>query len=193
MRKANVKMQISFNRRFDANFARVRQSIVSGEIGTPHLMHIISRDPVRHHSCVHPACFSTTIHDFDMARFLIGDEVTEVYASAGVRVDPEIGKAGDIDTAVILLRYANGVISTIDNCRQAPMELAISVSKCSAAKARLRRRTCIPIAAMSDKAESVRRDLPLNFFMEALPHSARTARLCHCRGERHRNAGYGSQ
>jgi myo-inositol 2-dehydrogenase/D-chiro-inositol 1-dehydrogenase len=60
-----------------------------------------------------------TIHDFDMARFLIDSEVEEIYAAGAVLVDPAIGEAGDIDTAVITLRYANGAIGTIDNSRQA--------------------------------------------------------------------------
>lgn len=60
-----------------------------------------------------------TIHDFDMARYLIDDEVSELYAAGGVMVDPKIGKVGDIDTAVITLRYAHGAIGTIDNSRKA--------------------------------------------------------------------------
>ena len=60
-----------------------------------------------------------TIHDFDMARYLSGSEVVEVYTAAGVMVDPGIGEAGDVDTAVITLRFANGAIGTIDNSRKA--------------------------------------------------------------------------
>ena len=60
-----------------------------------------------------------TIHDFDMARYLIADEVVEVYAVGSVRVDPQIGEVGDIDTAVITLRFQNGVIATLDNSREA--------------------------------------------------------------------------
>ena len=63
--------------------------------------------------------FDMTIHDFDMARYLSGSEVEEVYTAAGVMVDPGIGEAGDVDTAVILLRFANGAIGTIDNSRKA--------------------------------------------------------------------------
>src|SRR6185436_17751476 len=63
--------------------------------------------------------FDMTIHDFDMARYLSGSEVEEVYAAAGVMVDPAIGEAGDVDTAVMMLRFANGAIGTIDNSRQA--------------------------------------------------------------------------
>ena len=118
-----MKLQIGFNRRFDANFARVRQAVVSGEIGTPRLLHIISRDPAPpplSYIRVSGGMFlDMTIHDFDMARFLIGDEVEEIYTAGGVMVDPEIGKAGDLDTALIVLRFRNGVIGTIDNSRQA--------------------------------------------------------------------------
>jgi myo-inositol 2-dehydrogenase/D-chiro-inositol 1-dehydrogenase len=120
---AGVKLQVGFNRRFDANFARVRRAIVEGEIGQPALMHIISRDPA-------PPPMSyvigsggmfldMTIHDFDMARFLIGAEVEEIYTQAGITVDPAIGAAGDVDTAVMMLKFTNGVIGTIDNCRRA--------------------------------------------------------------------------
>ncbi|NWF83095.1 MAG: inositol 2-dehydrogenase, partial [Bryobacteraceae bacterium] len=121
--KAGVKLQIGFNRRFDSNFARVRQAVTSGEIGAPRLMHIISRDPappppsyVRSSGGIF---LDMTIHDLDMARFLIGDEVEEIYTAGAVMVDPAIGEAGDLDTALLVLRFRNGVIATIDNCRQA--------------------------------------------------------------------------
>ena len=81
-------MQIGFNRRFDANFARVRQPSPRGEIGTPSLMHIISRDPapppIAYVKVSGGIFMDMTIHDFDMARFLIGDEVEEIYTAAGV-------------------------------------------------------------------------------------------------------------
>jgi myo-inositol 2-dehydrogenase/D-chiro-inositol 1-dehydrogenase len=118
-----VKLQIGYNRRFDANFARVRQAVSSGEIGEPHLVHIITRDP----EPVTPEYIKTsggifmdmTIHDFDMARFLIGKEVIEIYASGGVRIDPEIGKAGDLDTVLLLLKFEDGTLGTIDNSEKA--------------------------------------------------------------------------
>ena len=84
---------------------RVRQAVAAGEIGTPHLLHIISRDPapppIAYVKVSGGMFLDMMIHDFDMARFLIGDEVEEVYTAAAVRVDPEIGKAGDVDTAVV--------------------------------------------------------------------------------------------
>ena len=86
-------------------------------------MHIISRDPgpppISYIKTSGGIFLDMTIHDFDMARFLVGDEVESIYATGGVRVDPEIGKAGDLDTVVIVLQFKNGVIGTIDNSRKA--------------------------------------------------------------------------
>src|SRR5512147_1759996 len=95
--QSGVKLQIGFNRRFDANFARVRQAVTSGEIGEPHLLHIVSRDPEpptpEYVKTSGGIFMDMTIHDFDMARYLIGCEVDEILAWGGVRIDPEIGKA----------------------------------------------------------------------------------------------------
>lgn len=123
VKAAGVQLQIGFNRRFDANFVRVHQAVESGEIGKPSMMHIVSRDPapppISYIRTSGGLFLDMTIHDFDMARFLMGDEVEEIYTSAGVMVDPEIGKAGDLDTALVLMRFRNGVIATIDNSRKA--------------------------------------------------------------------------
>ena len=120
---AGVKFQVGFNRRFDAGLMRVREAVASGEIGEPHILRITSRDPapppIEYVKVSGGIFLDMTIHDFDMARYLIGDEVVEVYAVGGVRVDPQIGQVGDIDTAVITLRFQNGVIATIDNSREA--------------------------------------------------------------------------
>ena len=121
--KAGVKLQIGFNRRFDPNFRKVRNMVAEGRIGTPQIIRITSRDPAPpplSYIKVSGGLFlDMTIHDFDMARYLSGSEVEEVYSAAGVMVDPAIGEAGDVDTAVIMLRFANGAIGTIDNSRQA--------------------------------------------------------------------------
>ena len=118
-----MKLQVGFNRRFHASFAQVHDLVASGAIGQPHLVRISSRDstppPVSYVQVSGGIFLDMTIHDFDMARFLIGSEVEEIYATGAVLVDPAIGEAGDIDTAVITLRYANGAIGTIDNSRQA--------------------------------------------------------------------------
>lgn len=121
--KTGVKFQVGFQRRFDASFMRVHEAVASGEIGEPHIMRITSRDPapppIEYIEVSGGIFLDMTIHDFDMARYLIGDEVVEIYATGSVRVDPEIGAAGDIDTAVITLQFRNGVIATIDNSREA--------------------------------------------------------------------------
>lgn len=121
--EAGIKFQVGFNRRFDPNFRRVREIVAAGDIGDPHILRITSRDPepppVEYVKVSGGIFLDMTIHDFDMARFLINSEIEEVYAVGGVMIDPEIGKAGDIDTAVITLCYENGVIGTIDNSRQA--------------------------------------------------------------------------
>jgi myo-inositol 2-dehydrogenase/D-chiro-inositol 1-dehydrogenase len=121
--KAGVKLQVGFNRRFDPSFKRVRDMVAEGKVGTPHIVHIISRDPapppIEYIKVSGGIFVDMTIHDFDMARYLIGSEVEEVYAAGGVMVDPKIGEAGDIDTAMVTLRYANGAIGSIDNSRQA--------------------------------------------------------------------------
>lgn len=177
VKKAGVKLQIGFNRRFDANFARVRKAVASGEIGTPHLMHIISRDPepppIEYVKVCGGMFLDMTIHDFDMARFLIGDEVEEIYTAGAVLVDPEIGKAGDIDTALIVLRFRNGVIGTIDNSRKAVYGYDQRV-EILGSKGAISTLNNYPNQAVISTAESVRRDLPLNFFMERYTESFAT-------------------
>jgi myo-inositol 2-dehydrogenase / D-chiro-inositol 1-dehydrogenase len=172
--QAGVKLQIGFNRRFDANFARVRQAVVSGEIGTPRLMHIISRDPAPpplSYIRVSGGMFmDMTIHDFDMARFLVGDEVEEVYTAGAVMVDPEIGRAGDLDTALIVLRFKNGVIGTIDNSRQAAYGYDQRVEILGSAGS-IATGNCYPNQAVVSTATEVRKDLPLNFFMDRYTES----------------------
>ncbi len=120
---AGVKLQIGFNRRFDPNFRRAQELVASGAIGEPQVLRITSRDPapppIDYIKVSGGIFLDMTIHDFDMARFLIGDEVAEIYATGGVMVDRAIGEAGDIDTALITLKYRHGVIGSIDNSRQA--------------------------------------------------------------------------
>jgi len=175
--KAGVKFQVGFNRRFDANFRRVRRAVESGEIGEPSLMHIVSRDPapppVEYVRRSGGMFLDMTIHDFDMARYLIGAEVEEVFTLAGVRIDPAIGAAGDVDTAVIMLRFANGAIGTIDNSRRAAygydQRVEILGSKGSIATL-----NNYPNQAIVSDGQSVRRDLPLNFFMDRYTESFAT-------------------
>ncbi len=123
VKENNVILQIGFNRRFDPSFARVRELVREGSIGEPHILKITSRDPlpppIEYVKVSGGIFIDMTIHDFDMARFLIGDEIEEVFAQGSVLVDPEIGKAGDIDTAITTLKFKNGALGVIDNSRKA--------------------------------------------------------------------------
>ncbi|MDR3303310.1 MAG: inositol 2-dehydrogenase [Treponema sp.] len=120
---AGKKLHIGFNRRFDHNFARVRQHTLDGKLGAVHIVKITSRDPAPPppaYVAVSGGIFiDMMIHDFDMARFQAGSEIVEVFALGAVLVDPEIGKAGDVDTALVSLKFANGAIGVIDNSRKA--------------------------------------------------------------------------
>ena len=172
--KAGVKLQLGFNRRFDANFARVRKAIASGEIGALRVIHIVSRDPapppIEYVKVSGGIFMDMTIHDFDMARFLAGDEVEEVYVSGGVTVDPAIGAAGDIDTALIVLRFRNGIVGTIDNCREAVYGYDQRV-EAFGSKGSIQTDNNYANSAIIAGAQSVGRDLPLNFFMERYTES----------------------
>jgi myo-inositol 2-dehydrogenase/D-chiro-inositol 1-dehydrogenase len=174
VKAADVQLQIGFNRRFDANFIRVRHAVVSGEVGKPSLMHIISRDPAPpplSYIRVSGGIFmDMTIHDFDMARFLIGDEVEEIYTAAGVMVDPEIGKAGDLDTALIVMRFRNGVIGSIDNSRKAAYGYDQRV-EILGSEGKIETGNCYPNQAILSSGKSVYTDLPLHFFMERYTES----------------------
>jgi myo-inositol 2-dehydrogenase/D-chiro-inositol 1-dehydrogenase len=167
--RAGVKLQVGFNRRFDANFARVRKAVAGGEIGQPQIMHVISRDPapppLTYIKSSGGIFLDMTIHDWDIARFLIGSEIDELYVQGGVMVDPAIGEAGDIDTHVTLLRFANGVIGTIDNSRRAVYGYDQRVEVFGSAGA-IQADNNYPNNTVLSTAESVHRDLPLNFFMQ---------------------------
>jgi len=120
--RAKVKLQVGFNRRFDPSFARLKEFINNNEIGKLRTLHITSRDPeppsLEYVKASGGLFFDMAIHDFDMARFLVGSEVVAVSASGMVAVDPAIKKCGDIDTAVIILHFANNVMAVINNCRE---------------------------------------------------------------------------
>jgi myo-inositol 2-dehydrogenase/D-chiro-inositol 1-dehydrogenase len=164
-----VKLQVGFNRRFDPSFQRVRDLVAAGTIGTPHIVRITSRDPepppIDYVEVSGGIFLDMTIHDFDMARYLIDSEVTELYAVGGVMVDPEIGRVGDIDTAVITLRYANGALGTIDNSRRAVYGYDQRV-EVFGSKGMLAVGNNTPDKVEQSAADGIHSSLPLFFFIE---------------------------
>ncbi|MGL4242099.1 MAG: inositol 2-dehydrogenase [Beijerinckiaceae bacterium] len=121
--KAGAPLMIGFNRRFDPHFATLRKRLAKGEIGKVELVTILSRDPgpppIDYVKRSGGLFRDMMIHDLDMARFLLGEEPVEVHAVGSSLVDPAIGKAGDVDTAAVLLKTASGKIAQISNSRRA--------------------------------------------------------------------------
>lgn len=121
VKKAGVKYQVGFNRRFDKNFKAVADAVKKGDLGKVEIVKVCSRDPAAppiSYVKVSGGIFQDmTIHDFDMVRYLTGSEVTEVSVFGTCLVDPKIAKAGDVDTCVINLKFKNGALGVIDNCR----------------------------------------------------------------------------
>jgi myo-inositol 2-dehydrogenase / D-chiro-inositol 1-dehydrogenase len=121
--ETGVPFQIGFNRRFDPAHQAVREAVASGAIGTPQLVRISSRDPAPpplEYVRVSGGIFlDMTIHDFDMARYVTGSEVVEVYARGALRIEPSYADADDVDTAVVTLVHEDGCLTAIDNSRQA--------------------------------------------------------------------------
>jgi len=167
--QAGVKLQVGFNRRFDPNFQRVREIVAAGDIGDPHILQITSRDPgpppIEYIKVSGGIFLDMTIHDFDMARFLMGEEVEEIYATGGVRVDPQIGEAGDIDTAIITLRFESGAIGTIDNSRKAIYGYDQRV-EVFGSEGVVKVSNNTPHTAVVSNANGVHSPLPLFFFIE---------------------------
>lgn len=120
--KSKVKFMIGFNRRFDPSFSRVRELVEQGKVGKPYIVNITSRDPAPPHfeylKVSGGIFFDTTVHDFDMARYLTGEEIVEVYATGNVLVDERIGQLGDLDTTMVTVKFKNGAVGSINNCRK---------------------------------------------------------------------------
>ncbi len=167
--RSGVKLQIGFNRRFDSNFRHIQETVAAGQIGTPHLVRITSRDPapppLAYIKVSGGIFMDMTIHDFDMARYLIGCDVEEIYAAGGVMVDPAIGEAGDIDTAVVTLRYTNGAIGVIDNSRQAVYGYDQRAEVFGSAGA-IESQNKTPYNTIQSTTERIQTVNPLYFFLE---------------------------
>lgn len=117
-----ARLFLAFNRRFDTNFASLQARLAGGEVGNLETLHIISHDPspppIEYVKVSGGIFKDMVIHDFDMARWLLAEEVTEVFASSSVLIDPAIGEAGDADTAKTILRTASGKLCIISSSRR---------------------------------------------------------------------------
>ena len=172
--KSGVKMMLGFNRRFDPNFSKIHSMVQDGKIGDPHILKITSRDPEPppgEYAMVSGGIFvDMVIHDFDMARYIVGSEVKEVFTKANVLIDPEIGKAGDFDTAISTLVFENGAIGVIDNSRKAvygyDQRLEIFGSK-----GMINADNNTPDRDLYFNKEGIHASLPLHFFMERYTES----------------------
>jgi len=121
--RVGARLMVGFNRRFDPSHSAVRAAVANGSVGAPHLVRITSRDPEpppMSYARVSGGIFlDMTVHDFDMARYVVGSEVVEVTAAGAVRIEPELEEIGDVDTAVTMLRHENDCLTVIDNSRKA--------------------------------------------------------------------------
>jgi myo-inositol 2-dehydrogenase / D-chiro-inositol 1-dehydrogenase len=171
-----VRMMVAFNRRYDPNFLKVRESIAAGLIGQPQILRITSRDPGPPPEQYIRACggifLDMTIHDFDMARYLMGSEVTEVYARAAVFVDPMIAQAGDFDTAVITLTFEKGAFAVIDNSRKAAYGYDQRVEMFGSGGMVAIANNTPDTHILCDRA-GIHTSLPLNYFLERYAESYR--------------------
>ena len=166
---AGVKLQIGFNRRFDHNFKKAHELVESGKVGDVHIVKITSRDPapppIEYVKVSGGIFLDMTIHDFDMARYLSVSEVEEVYAQGAVLIDPVISQVGDVDTAIITLRFKNGAMGIIDNSRQAVYGYDQRV-EVFGSKGNIEVKNDFPDSAKLSTAEGVVSAKPQYFFLE---------------------------
>jgi len=172
--QAGVRLMVGFNRRFDPSFKKAKELVAAGRIGTPQLLRISSRDPQPpppEYVKVSGGLFlDMMIHDFDMARYLMGENATELLAHGNCLVDPEIGRQGDVDTAVVLLKFGSGAMGAIDNSRKAVYgyDQRIEVFGAEGAVA-VGNKT--PTEVILNRADSIQSDKPLFFFLERYQES----------------------
>ena len=167
--QSGVKLMLGFNRRFDPNFLKIKTMVDADQVGDPQILKITSRDPgpppISYIKVSGGLFMDMAIHDFDMARYIMNKEVVEVYSRAAVLVDPEIGKAGDIDTALTTLTFEDGTMANIDNCRKAvygyDQRLEVFGSK-----GMVKADNNFPDNHQYYSADGIHGSLPLNFFLE---------------------------
>jgi myo-inositol 2-dehydrogenase/D-chiro-inositol 1-dehydrogenase len=174
--RAGVPLFIGFNRRFDPHFRALRDAVQRGEVGDVEIVKITSRDPsppplsyVR----VSGGLFrDMMIHDLDMARFLLDEPPVEIFATGACLVDPGIGEAGDIDTAMVILKTRRGALCHIDNSRRAAYGYDQRI-EVFGSKGMLRADNPVPTTVTRSSREGVVSDRPYAFFLERYPEAYR--------------------
>lgn len=169
-----IHLQIGFNRQFDPNFLKLKQHIINGDIGQPHILRITSRDPhlpsFEYLKQSGGMLYDQTIHDFRMALHLIDSSVIEVFAQGDTLIDTKLKQINDIDTVIITLKFANGCLGVIDNSRQAiygydqRIEVFGNKGSCFA-------ENNFPTVVEYFNSTHVQQDLPYHFFLERYQQS----------------------
>lgn len=169
LKESGASMFVGFNRRFDPSFAALRNAVREGRVGKVEMVAITSRDPAPpplDYIKVSGGMFrDMTIHDFDMARWLLGEDPVEVFATGSCLVDPGIGRAGDIDTALVILKTGSGALCQISNSRRAVYGYDQRIEVLGE-KGMLRAENKLPTTVERATAEGTITDPPLYFFLE---------------------------
>ena len=160
---------VGFNRRFDPAAAAMQDRVRAGDVGDVEMVTVISKDPepppLEYVKVSGGLLRDMTIHDFDIARFMLGEEPTSVVATASALVSDDIAEAGDIDTACITLQCDSGKIAVITNSRRASFGYDQRI-EVHGSLGSLRTENVPATTLVLERAEGVRREAPLHFFME---------------------------
>lgn len=176
VQRAGVPLLLGFNRRFDPHFRTLRDAVRKGEAGDVEIVKITSRDPAPppvSYIRVSGGIFrDMMIHDLDMARFLLGEEPVEVFATGSCLVDPAIAEAGDIDTAMVILKTKRGALCHIDNSRRAAYGYDQRI-EVFGSKGMLQAANPTPTTVTRYTREAVTSDKPYHFFLDRYPDAYR--------------------
>ena len=193
VKKAGVKLQVGFVRRFDHNHKAVRDTVASGKLGKPNLIKVTSRDPDHQpmsYIKVSGGIFmDMTIHDFDMVRYLAGSEVTEVTAYGAALSGAGYEEYGDVDTAIVMMKFENGALGVIDNSRAAHYGYDHRGSLRPGLRAGCKRSEQHRHDLLRRRRRGCKADLVLPRALQQRIHR-RGKGVHRCRSERHRHAGY---
>jgi myo-inositol 2-dehydrogenase/D-chiro-inositol 1-dehydrogenase len=169
VKQTGITLMVGFNRRFDPNFAKLHEQLRQGRIGKLEMLAITSRDPgppPLAYIKVSGGLFrDMMIHDLDMARWLLGEEPVELFAAASCLVDPAIGAAGDVDSAVVTLKTASGALCQIANSRRASYGYDQRI-EAHGEKGMLRAGNILESSLEYSGSEGVVGEKPLHFFLE---------------------------